>query len=209
MLQTGTRKKVDRRREIHLIAARMFVEKGFEGTSLTDISAEINVSKAALYYYFESKQELFYEIVNLGLESVKNEVLVPGRKIEDAEERLRFIILNHARLAAEGNHPVIIISHEMNSLTFKQHDYILNLRRTYFNFLQDTLIALRIAGKVREIDIKTATLTLFGIMFALSRSVQADNQLSVEKICQSVCEMTLNGLLQKPPHGEMSAASGN
>ena len=191
-----TRKNLDRRQEIYFTAAQMFVEKGFNSTSLADIAAELNITKAGLYYYFESKQELLYQIASLGLDLVKDKVLIPGREIEDAEERLRFVILNHTRLAAEGPHAVIIVSHEMDSLTLKQREHILKLRRTYFKFVQETLIALKSAGKLREIDIKTATMTLFGMILWQSRWFRPTGKHPLETVCQDVCQMAINGLLQ-------------
>ena len=197
-MKNGVQKSLNRKREIYLVAARMFVEKGFDSTSLTDIAAALNITKPALYYYFESKQELLFQIANLGLNLVKDEILTPGREIGDAEERLRFIILNHTRLAAEGNYAVIIVSHEMNSLTFKQREHILNLRRIYFEFVRETLTALKASGKMREIDTATATLTLFGMIVWLSRWFRPHGKRPVGTVCRDVCEMAMNGLLKNP-----------
>jgi hypothetical protein len=130
------------------------------------------------------------------LDSVKNEVLDPAREIADAEQRLKFIILNHARLAAEGNHAVIIISHEINSLSFTQREIILKRRRDYFDFVRDTLVELRKDDKLYDIDITTATFTLFGMILWLSRWFRPNGKLSVEKVCRDVCEMALKGLLR-------------
>jgi AcrR family transcriptional regulator len=196
MPRNGTRKSLDRAQEIYLLAAQLFVEKGVESTSLTDIAGALSITKAGLYYYFESKQELLYRIVELGLDNVKEEVLDPAREIEDAEERLRFIILNHARLAAEGNHAVIIVSHEMNSLSFTQREMILRRRREYFDFVRATLIEIQHKGKLNEIDLTTATFTLFGMILWLSRWYRPGGKLSVEKVCADVCEMALKGLLR-------------
>ena len=196
MPRNGTQKSVDRAQEIYLTAAQMFVERGFESTSLADIADTLKITKAGLYYYFESKQELLYRIVTLGLDSVKNEVLDPAREIADAEERLKFIILNHARLAAEGNHAVIIISHEINSLSFTQREIILKRRRDYFEFVRDTLIELKKNEKLSDVDITTATFTLFGMILWLSRWFRPNGKLSVEKVCRDVCEMALKGLLR-------------
>jgi len=196
MPRNGTQKSLDRAQEIYLTAAQMFVERGFESTSLTDIADALKITKAGLYYYFESKQELLYRIVTLGLDSVKNEVLDPAREIADAEERLKFIILNHARLAAEGNHAVIIISHEINALTFTQRETILKRRRDYFEFVRDTLVELEKDEKLYDIDITTATFTLFGMILWLSRWFRPNGKLSVEKVCEDVCEMALKGLLR-------------
>jgi TetR/AcrR family transcriptional regulator, cholesterol catabolism regulator len=196
MAKNGTQKGLERAQEIYLIAAQMFVEKGVESTSLADIAKALNITKAALYYYFESKQELLYRIVELGLDNVKNEVLDPAREIKDAEERLKFIILNHARLAAEGNHAVIIVSHEMNSLSFSQRESVLYRRREYFDFVRDTLVEIQTAAKLNKIDMTTATFTLFGMILWLSRWYRANGKLSVENVCEDVCRMALNGLLR-------------
>ena len=196
MPRNGTKKGFDRAQEIYLLAAQLFVERGVESTSLSDIANALNITKAGLYYYFESKQELLYRIVELGLDNVKNEVLDPAREIEDPEERLKFIILNHARLAAEGNHAVIIVSHEMNSLSFAQREAVLKRRREYFEFVRDTLVEIQADDKLNPIDMTTATFTLFGMILWLSRWYRSNGKLSVEKVCQDVCDMALKGLLR-------------
>ena len=196
MPKNGTQKSLDRAQEIYLLAAQLFVERGVESTSLSDIANALNITKAGLYYYFESKQELLYRIVELGLDNVKNEVLDPAREIADPEERLKFIILNHARLAAEGNHAVIIVSHEMNLLSFTQREAIVRRRREYFDFVRETLVEIRADEKLNPLDMTTATFTLFGMILWLSRWYRASGKLSVEKVCQDVCDMALKGLLR-------------
>jgi TetR/AcrR family transcriptional regulator, cholesterol catabolism regulator len=196
MPKNGTQKSLDRAQEIYLLAAQLFVERGVESTSLSDIANALNITKAGLYYYFESKQDLLYRIVELGLDNVKAEVLDPAREIKDAEERLKFIILNHARLAAEGNHAVIIVSHEMNSLSFTQREAVLRRRREYFEFVRETLVEIQTDAKLNPIDMTTATFTLFGMILWLSRWYRSSGKLSVEKVCQDVCDMALKGLLR-------------
>jgi AcrR family transcriptional regulator len=44
-------------------ARRVFFAKGFDATSMDDISAESGVSKATLYVYFENKERLFSEVI--------------------------------------------------------------------------------------------------------------------------------------------------
>lgn len=195
MPRNGTQKSHDRAQEIYLAAAQLFFEKGFESTSVSDIASALKMTKAGLYYYFESKQELLFRIVTLGLDSVKDAVLDPAHLIEDAEERLRFILTNHARLAAEGNHAVIIISHEINALTFDQRVTVQNRRRDYFEFVRNTLVELHEEKKLRDVDITTATFTLFGMILWLPRWYRASGKLSVETVCRDVSDMALRGLM--------------
>lgn len=196
MAKTATQKSQEKAQEIYLTAAQIFFTKGYNACSLNDIADALGITKAGLYYYVESKQSLLFEIINLGLDSVDGEVLSPARAIADAETRLRFIVYNHARLCAGGNHAVIIISHEINELNFQQREEVLARRRDYFEFVRNTLVELQRAGKLYEIDLTTATFTLFGMILWLSRWFHPKGKITVEKVCEDVCEMALRGLLK-------------
>jgi AcrR family transcriptional regulator len=49
----------DTRDRILQVALDLFIEQGYEKTSLREIAERIGVSKAALYYHFASKEEIF------------------------------------------------------------------------------------------------------------------------------------------------------
>jgi AcrR family transcriptional regulator len=51
-------------------AANAFNAHGFYKTSLGDIAAELGVTKAALYYYFKSKDEILFECHTLAIEAM-------------------------------------------------------------------------------------------------------------------------------------------
>jgi AcrR family transcriptional regulator len=51
------------RRRILDEATALFVERGYAGTSIRDISERLGMTKGALYYHFSSKEELLYAIV--------------------------------------------------------------------------------------------------------------------------------------------------
>jgi AcrR family transcriptional regulator len=52
-----------KRSDIMDIAASVFLEQGFARTSMSEIAARLGGSKATLYGYFRSKEELFVEVV--------------------------------------------------------------------------------------------------------------------------------------------------
>jgi AcrR family transcriptional regulator len=51
-----------RREAILKIAAKAFIEMGYERASMAEISSRVGGSKATLYGYFESKEQLFIEV---------------------------------------------------------------------------------------------------------------------------------------------------
>jgi AcrR family transcriptional regulator len=63
-------KKSDAKRQhILTVAAQVFQELGFERTTVSEICARAGGSKATIYNYFSSKEELFFEIMNLSTEA--------------------------------------------------------------------------------------------------------------------------------------------
>src|SRR5674476_1588681 len=57
--RTATQQKFD---ALLAAAAALIAEKGFEATSMRDVSGAMDVSLAGLYHYAESKEELLYQI---------------------------------------------------------------------------------------------------------------------------------------------------
>ena len=59
-------KKGERRKQDLLnIAYRMFIEKGYENTSVDDIIIEAGIAKGTYYYYFESKEATLEAVIEM------------------------------------------------------------------------------------------------------------------------------------------------
>jgi AcrR family transcriptional regulator len=50
--------KTDTRQRILDVALDLFTEQGYDGTSLRQIAEQLDITKAAIYYYFESKEDI-------------------------------------------------------------------------------------------------------------------------------------------------------
>ena len=61
----------DTRERILAVAQELFIDQGYEATSLRQISERLGFTKAALYYHFQSKEEIFAALVEPA-----NEILV-------------------------------------------------------------------------------------------------------------------------------------
>jgi AcrR family transcriptional regulator len=58
-----TQRGSERRRQLMDVAARRFAEQGYHPTSVADIVQAIGVGKGVFYWYFDSKESLFVEIL--------------------------------------------------------------------------------------------------------------------------------------------------
>lgn len=67
-METRKEQKERRRQEIILAALELFVGKGYAATKITDIAQRANMSTGLMFHYFETKEKLYEELIQMGLE---------------------------------------------------------------------------------------------------------------------------------------------
>src|ERR1700691_1913455 len=68
------------------VALELFTRQGYDKTSLRDIAERLGITKAALYYHFERKQDILLEL-HLRLHALGREVLEQLEQLEDGQAR--------------------------------------------------------------------------------------------------------------------------
>lgn len=56
------RRRGDTRQRIQDVAIELFAEQGYEKTSLREIAERLDVTKAALYYHFKTKEDILISL---------------------------------------------------------------------------------------------------------------------------------------------------
>lgn len=63
--------KEQRKNQIISTALDLFVKKGYAATKISDIAIAANMSAGLLFHYFESKEKLLEELINIGLQGAR------------------------------------------------------------------------------------------------------------------------------------------
>lgn len=71
---------VNIKQNIKASALELFNSVGYEATSIRDLSAKAKCSLPMMYYYYESKEKLLYEIVAVDFQEIINEVFANAVK---------------------------------------------------------------------------------------------------------------------------------
>jgi TetR/AcrR family transcriptional repressor of nem operon len=71
------RPPTDSRIRIVHAALRLFADRGYDGTSIKDVLRESSCTRGALYYYFSSKEELGYAVIDEELRLLTEQVVAP------------------------------------------------------------------------------------------------------------------------------------
>ena len=74
------------------VAERLFLEKGFNGTSTTEIAKTVGCNQALIHYYFRTKEKLFWDVFSPKVEQVLEYLDAPLDESLDFEERIRNVI---------------------------------------------------------------------------------------------------------------------
>lgn len=181
--------------EVYRTAAKIILQKGYDGTSVSDIADALGITKAGLYHYISGKTELLYEIMKFGLEELDQQVMVPAQAIVDAEARLRFVISTHARLVMEGDGAVTILVDEARALSPAQNRKVTKLKRAYLDFIRQTLNELNTEGKLRGVNTTVAAFAIIASINWLSRWYQPDGTLDKAEVAEQVADIAFHGVL--------------
>jgi AcrR family transcriptional regulator len=93
----------ERKARIHQAALTCFHRKGYHRTTMDDIAAESGLSKGTLYWYFESKKDLFISMFRQAMDQFGQEMASIAAQDSSAADRLRAnLSLFRAELAAMG-----------------------------------------------------------------------------------------------------------
>ena len=108
----------DTRQRILDVASQLFAEQGYDATSLREIADRMGFTKAALYYHFQSKDEMLKALIDPAFEII-GELLERLERATDAEswaDALAWVVdqfydnLDFFRLLERNRHSVELLS---------------------------------------------------------------------------------------------------
>lgn len=113
------RQKEELRGKILEAAKALFIERGFEETSIRNIAEKIEYSPTTIYLYFKDKDDIFYALHQEGF-VLLNQYLRALQNVQDPFERLKAICKAYITFALENRefYDLMFISRSpMNALT--------------------------------------------------------------------------------------------
>lgn len=158
------------RKTILTHAARLFAERGFEQTSLEDVGRSVGVSKAAVYYYFPSKQDLYDEIAIGLLEGLYAHVRGVVGAAGPEEDPVALFMRAHAEYFEENFEGFATLLHGMGGLRAQMRsERQIRVRDQYETFLRDVLTQAAAAGRLRVDDPALTAKAILSMLNWMSR----------------------------------------
>ena len=146
-----------RREELTRIAARLFAERGYQGTSLADLASQLGVQKPSLYHHIDSKEDLLWEIAQDGAAAFH--AALDGVPAAPAPERIRLALRAHLAVVSGQLDIATVFVREWRYLEGERRDEIVAERRRYEDRVRALFREGRELGELRtDLDDSTAAL---------------------------------------------------
>ncbi len=97
------------KRKIFETSMKLFAEKGYDATSIEEITSVVGVAKGTLYYHFSSKEEIFNFLIEEGMKLLKNSIEIKTTKLDNSIDKLKAIILIEIKVIMKYENIITIL----------------------------------------------------------------------------------------------------
>jgi AcrR family transcriptional regulator len=181
------------RDRIRAEAAALFRAKGFNGTSMADLAAEVGITKSSLYHHFPSKQSLLAEIVELTVNRATPLVRTVAESDLPPAERLGQAVVIHTVEAIRDLDSLACYSEEGRYLSSEFKAAHVEKRDRYEHFFREIYDEGIASGAFVEQDAGIAVKAVIGMCNSVVRWYRADGSYTPEGIALEFARFAVRG----------------
>lgn len=185
-----------RRQEIMLAMASLLAEKGYDATTLDDVGARMNCSKAVIYYQFRSKEELYVELIKVVLGRSADALQEIANSNDPPDLQLRRAVTTLLCMGFEPLHYAAIRNGRPRSLRMENRIILRQLDRRYETLFMEIIERGMDAGVVVRRDVRLVAYTIINATHSIFRWYRPDGALRPEELEREVPAMLLDGVLK-------------
>ena len=185
------------KRKIFETSMKLFAKKGYDATSIEDITAEVGVAKGTLYYHFSSKEEIFNFLVEEGMKLLRNSIDIKTSKLDNTIDKLRAVVLIQIKIITKYEDFMTIVlsqiwGNEPRNIMCKK--YVTEYIKTIEEIIEEGMKKEEIARGDKEI----LASGIFGLTCSsLIYKIKLNDELDVQKLYKEFDKYLLKNLLKK------------
>lgn len=176
------------------VAVRVFLERGYDGSSLDQVARAAGITKASIYYHARGKEELLLRGAGRAFDALfavlENE---PEASSGPAVERLKHVIQRTIETTIVMTPEVALLLRVRGNTRAEKR--ILERRREFDHLMAELIAAAQKEGSIRDdIDARLATRLLFGMLNSITEWYRREGALHAPEIADAVFKLAFAGL---------------
>lgn len=178
-------------------ARELFVQRGYDVTSVDDIAKSSQVSKGAIYHHFADKKELFAQLLTDVQQQAMRTVTAAADAVDSEWERALAAAQTYLRGHVENPEARSIVRQAASVLN---HDRIGEIDEDVaLPFIRDTLGRLDTAGMLQPLHIPTTARMILSVLVdATLQIAESDDPATAYTEVDKVLVALVSGLLRSP-----------
>jgi AcrR family transcriptional regulator len=155
------------------VAVAVFNERGYDATSMGDLSRRLGIAKSSIYHHVDSKEELLSMALDRALDGLFSVVAQVQARDEPAVDRLEFLVRGSVGVLADRlPYVTLLLRARGNTATERR---ALERRRQFDQIVADLVREAEHAGDIRpDIDPAVTARLLFGMVKSVAEWYRPD-----------------------------------
>lgn len=169
-------------------AARIFLEKGYRGTTIQDIADEAGILKGNVHYYISSKQALFFEVMM----EVAKEIMAKFEALDLQHERPDILLRSIFTISFEdAPRGFYVFSQDLSP---DQQEERRQTERAFRRIVTGVLCRGIEEGLFAPVDVSVATFCISSVSLDWGRFYKEGGRLTRQQIADRCADLFLSGL---------------
>ncbi|GAA2794246.1 TetR/AcrR family transcriptional regulator [Saccharopolyspora taberi] len=175
------------------VSVQVFIERGYEGTSMEDLSHRLGISKSAIYHHVAGKDELLRLSVNRALDAlfavVEEEASTTGKAID----RLEHVVRRSVEVLVEDLPFVTLLLRVRGNTRIERQ--ALARRREFDRIVSDLVRQAEAEGSIRpDVDPALTSRLLFGMVNSIIEWYRPGRGVRAGQVADAVTKIAFDGL---------------
>ena len=185
------------KRKIFETSMKLFAEKGYDATSVEDITEAVGVAKGTLYYHFSSKEEIFNFLVEEGIKLLQNSIDIKTAKFPNYIDKLKAIVLIQIKIVVKYEDLITILlsqfwGNEARNQKCKQHIF------EYINKIEKIVQEGMSYGQIKKGNAQVVASEIYGLICSsLVYKIRSEEELNIMKLYKEFENTVIEGLKVK------------
>ena len=191
--RTRRNNESNRRDALLRVSAKLFREKGFDGTSIRDISNAAGMHSGSPFYHFKTKQDILVAVMEQGLaEGLRRTEEVMALPLPPEQKLAKLIRAQLGTILEEGSDFIPVLLYDWRSLNAANRRRIVALKDRYDTLWQEVIDDLQRAGQMPG-DAQLMRLLILGAVNWTGTWYRTGGRLSLDKVADDAARLFLHG----------------
>lgn len=182
-------------------AVEIFSKKGYHKTKMEEIANKAGVAKGTVYYNFDSKADLFAQLLIEGINMIRDRLGQELNENTDAETKVKGLIKHSLIIFLRYDRLARIFFNELGSgIDKKAKKLIRQVQEKYYNLISRTLAAGIAEGEFKDLNPDILAGSLIGLMggtLSVYLEIAPEKREEGKMIINQTIEVFLSGIKKK------------